>query len=97
MDLAKDIDLAQLATDTDDKLVGLWEKWYATISKTDMTDPQNHFRTGLLRLAYSYGRLIALSFGFQHAFVKRHGDENPFFFRVCYRVCDFAWKAVDFL
>ena len=47
-----------------------------------MTDPQNSFRTGLLRLAYPYARLIALSYGFQHAFGKGHTDENPFLQRV---------------
>jgi hypothetical protein len=73
-----------LATETDDKLVQLGDKWFAKIAKTDMSDAQNRFRTGLLRLAYSYARLIALSFGFQHAFVKNRGDEeNPFFDRVC--------------
>lgn len=48
-----------------------------------MNDQQNCFRTGLLRLAYSYSRLIALSYGFQHAFGKNEGkDENPFLMRV---------------
>jgi hypothetical protein len=47
-----------------------------------MTDPQNSFRTGLLRLAYPYSRLVALSYGFQHAFGKGRNDENPFLLRV---------------
>lgn len=47
-----------------------------------MTDPQNSFRTGLLRLAYPYARLAALSYGFQHAFGKGHTDDNPFLLRV---------------
>jgi len=32
-------------------------------------------------LAYSYARLVALSFGFQHAFGKNNTDENPFLTR----------------
>lgn len=47
-----------------------------------MTDPQNRFRSGLLNLAGSYMRLVALSFGFQHAFGKNNTDENPFLLRV---------------
>jgi hypothetical protein len=47
-----------------------------------MTDPQNRFRSGLLKLAISYARLVALSFGFQHAFGKNNADENPFLMRV---------------
>lgn len=59
------------------------EKWFSRLAKTDMTDPQNCLRTGVLRLAYSYARLVALSFGFQHAFGKNDGtDENPFLLRV---------------
>lgn len=54
----------------------------ARLEKTDQTDPQNRFRSGLLRLAYSYARLVALSFGFQHAFGKNNVDENPFLERV---------------
>ena len=78
----QDVDFEKLATETDDQLVALSEKWFAILATTDMSDPQNRFRTGLLRLAYSYGRLIALSFGFQHHFSKNHTIENPFFLRV---------------
>jgi hypothetical protein len=48
-----------------------------------MNNPQNSFRTGLLKLAFPYARLVALSYGFQHAFGKNHTDENPFLLRVC--------------
>lgn len=51
-----------------------------------MTDPQYSFRTALLHLAHSYARLVALSYGFQHAFGKNDGtDENPFLTRVSVR------------
>jgi hypothetical protein len=77
-------DFEQIASETDDELKQLGDKWFKLLSQTDMTVPQNCFRTDLLRLAYSYARLIALAFGFQHAFGKSHTDENPFLQR-CYR------------
>lgn len=49
------------------------------------TDPDNDagkFRMCLLKLVYSYGRLVVLSYGFQHAFGKNNTDENPFLMRV---------------
>lgn len=48
-----------------------------------MSNVQNRFRVGLLKLAYSYSRLVALSYGFQHAFGKRDAEDNPFLTRVC--------------
>ncbi len=53
--------------------------------KTDRDEPQNRFRIGLLKLGYSYARLVALAFGFQHAFGKGTTDENPFLNRVRHR------------
>ncbi|PPR05790.1 hypothetical protein CVT24_006845 [Panaeolus cyanescens] len=81
--LNKEEDFERIATETDDELKALQDRWFAAIREnTDMSDPQNRFRTGLLRLAYSYSRLIALSYGFQHAFGKNDGiDENPFLMR----------------
>lgn len=82
--LNKEVDFEAIATAADDQIKALGEKWMRTIhEKTDLNDPQNSFRIGLLRLAYSYSRLIALSYGFQHAFGKDGGkDENPFLQRV---------------
>ena len=65
-----------IATETDDELQNLGDRWFAILDKTDQTDPQNRFRTGLLRLAYSYSRLVALSFGFQHAFGKNNTEDH---------------------
>lgn len=79
----QDVDFELLATETDEQLKSLGDEWMARLDQTDQTDPQNRFRTGLLRLAYSYARLVALSFGFQHAFGKNGVDENPFLERVC--------------
>ncbi|KAF8920252.1 hypothetical protein CPB85DRAFT_1429060 [Mucidula mucida] len=75
--LNKDIDVAELATETDEELKCLEAKWMAILDQTDMSDPQNRFRTGLLRLAFSYARLASLSFGFQHAFGKNRNNETP--------------------
>jgi hypothetical protein len=81
--LNKEVDFEKIATETDDELKAHEEKWLAILRETDMTDPQNCFRTGLLRLAHSYARLVALSYGFQHAFGKNADtDENPFLMRV---------------
>jgi len=82
--LNKEVDFEAIATETDDEIKALGEKWMKTLAEnTDLNDPQNSFRIGLLRLAYSYSRLIALSYGFQHAFGKSDGkDENPFLKRV---------------
>ncbi|KAJ7034975.1 hypothetical protein C8F04DRAFT_1346236 [Mycena alexandri] len=76
--LNKNVDFEAIATETDEELKQLMDKWRAILDQTDMTNPQNKFRNGLLKLAYSYARLVALSFGFQHAFGKNHADENPF-------------------
>lgn len=71
-----------LASETDDKIEQLRLGWFSILEKTDIDDPQNCFRIGLLKLGYSYARLVALSFGFQHAFGKSNTDENPFLNRV---------------
>ena len=81
------MDFEKIATETDDELKQLEGKWFAVLEQTDLTDPQNSFRTGLLRLAYSYTRLVVLSYGFQHAFLKGQANENPFLLRVS--VCPF--------
>jgi len=77
-----------MATETDDKLVELQKQWFTVLNTTDQTDPQNVFRSDLLKLAYSYSRLIALSFGFQHAFGKNNTDENPFLMRCLHAASD---------
>lgn len=73
--------IVRLATETDDHLVQLWEYWMSRIKATNRTDIQNQFRIGLLRLAYSYSRLSALSVAFQQSFGRR-SDEAPFLKRV---------------
>ncbi|KAG6918634.1 hypothetical protein DXG01_012753 [Tephrocybe rancida] len=79
--LNKNVGFEKIAAETDDTLKQLATKWNAVLETTDLTDPQTSFRTGLLQLAYPYARLIALSYGFQHAFGKNNTDENPFLTR----------------
>ncbi|KIP11212.1 hypothetical protein PHLGIDRAFT_159580 [Phlebiopsis gigantea 11061_1 CR5-6] len=67
----KNLDIADLASKADDELATTWGRWIALIREnTDVDDRQSTFRTGLLRLAYSYARMTVLSFGFQYAFGK---------------------------
>ncbi|KAH8099947.1 hypothetical protein BXZ70DRAFT_893935 [Cristinia sonorae] len=82
------LNIAQLASETDDKLARLWETWIALIRQhtysNDPNDPQANFRNSLLRLAYSYARLTALSFGFQYDFAK-NPDGREFLLWRCLR------------
>lgn len=78
----QDVDFAGIATETDEELKSLKEKWMTILDQTDQTDPQNRFRTGLLRMAFSYARLVSLSFAFQHTFGRHYDNENPFLLRV---------------
>ncbi|KAH9041647.1 hypothetical protein EDB85DRAFT_2242516 [Lactarius pseudohatsudake] len=93
--LNKEIDLGKLASDTDDKIEQLRLRWFDMLEKTDIDEPQNHFRIGLLKLGYSYARLVALAFGFQHAFGKSNTDENPFLIRCIRAASDVVNAMVD--
>ena len=64
------MDFEGLAIATDEELKRLGDKWFTVLDGLDMSDEQLCFRTGLLRLAYSYARMNVLSFGFQYAFGK---------------------------
>ncbi|KAF8206499.1 hypothetical protein K438DRAFT_1817313 [Mycena galopus ATCC 62051] len=91
--LNKNVDFEMVASNTDEELKQLMDKWRQVLEQTDMTDPQNRFRSGLLTLAYSYARLVVLSFGFQHAFGKHNTDENPFLNR-CVAAASDVVKAI---
>ncbi|KAI0926056.1 hypothetical protein AcV5_008620 [Taiwanofungus camphoratus] len=91
--LNKNIDFSELASEADDQLARLWETWIARIRELHLTDPQSCFRTGLLRLAFSYARLSVLSVGFQRAFSKAGSGELPFLWR-CLRAATDVVKAV---
>ncbi|ESK89022.1 hypothetical protein Moror_13103 [Moniliophthora roreri MCA 2997] len=78
--LNKDLNFEQVAIETDEELQQLEAKWRPILDKNvDQNDSHGAFRVGLLKLAYSYSRLIALSYGFQHAFGKgSNQNEKPF-------------------
>ncbi|THH29923.1 hypothetical protein EUX98_g4273 [Antrodiella citrinella] len=73
--LNENLDIAHVASDTDDALARLWETWTSILTRQNVSkDAQYKFRNGLLRLTYSYARLTTLSFGFQYGFAQRtHG------------------------
>lgn len=69
------VDFEKIACETDDELQTLGNHWFAILAQTDQTDPHNKFRTGLLKIEYSYARLVALALAFQHVFGK-NGNNN---------------------
>ncbi|KZT29605.1 hypothetical protein NEOLEDRAFT_1127315 [Neolentinus lepideus HHB14362 ss-1] len=88
-------DFEAIATHADEQLKSLGEKWFACIEQQDLSDPQIRFRSGLLKLAYGYARLVALSYGFQNSFGKGHTEDNPFLIR-CFRAAsDVVTAMVD--
>lgn len=94
--LNKEVDFEAIATRTDDELQGLEQHWFPILAEKGNGNAQARFRTGLLRLAYSYARLIALSYGFQHAFGKNDGlDENPFLQRCLNAASDVVRAVVN--
>lgn len=94
--LNKEVEFEAIATRTDDELQKLEKHWFSILATRGNGNAQARFRTGLLRLAYSYARLIALSYGFQHAFGKNDGlDENPFLQRCLNAASDVVRAVVD--
>nr|GAT60822.1 predicted protein [Mycena chlorophos] len=93
--LNKNLDFELAASETDEELKLLGDKWQKLVNEEPDDDPQNKFRNGLLKLAYSYARLVALSFGFQHAFGKNNTDENPFLMRCLAAASDTVSAMVE--
>ncbi|KAJ3554389.1 hypothetical protein NM688_g3138 [Phlebia brevispora] len=80
----KHLDMASFAAETDDELTRLWEVWMARIHEhADVDDLRTNFRTGLLRLNYSYARMSVLSFGFQYAFGKQSMAQDLMLLQRC--------------
>ena len=81
----KNLDVAEIASNFDDELGQTWNEWIERVRQhTDPNDRQCRFRTGLLRLAYSYARTTVLSWGFQYAFGKSSlGRDVDLLNRVC--------------
>ncbi|GBE88352.1 hypothetical protein SCP_1301670 [Sparassis crispa] len=92
--LNKKLDFTKIASDFDDHLSRLWETWIARVRECQTDDPQCHFRTGLLKLAYSYARLTVLAVGFQHGKVTS-SNEVPFLWRCLRAATDVVNAVVD--
>lgn len=56
-----------------------------------MLDPQNQFRSLLIKLAYSYARLVVLSFGFRRTFDKDHQTRTHLLERVGRAYINVTW------
>ncbi|PCH42434.1 hypothetical protein WOLCODRAFT_120564 [Wolfiporia cocos MD-104 SS10] len=95
--LNKDVDLAQVAKEYDDRLAHLWETWIPRVRAASRPDDkQAQFRSGLLKLAFSYARLSVLSVGFQHSFGKATPtSEVPFLWRCLRAATDTVRAIVD--
>ncbi|KAF9256333.1 hypothetical protein L218DRAFT_975415 [Marasmius fiardii PR-910] len=98
--LNKNLNFEEVAIATDEELQQLQQKWWLILdANVDQEKPQGAFRVGLLKLAYSYSRLIALSYGFQHAFGKNTGNnqnEKPFLMRCISAAIDVIKAVVEF-
>ncbi|KAF7965459.1 hypothetical protein HWV62_43471 [Athelia sp. TMB] len=86
----QNVNFEKIAFETDEELKTLGSHWFALLDQTDQTDTQNRFRTGLLRIAYSYARLVALSLAFQHAFGKQGSNDKALVKRCLAAASDIA-------
>jgi hypothetical protein len=77
----KSANFTQIASDTDDELARVGAHWFHQLDGIEPKSAMFIFRTGLLKMAFSYARLVALSSGLQHA-KEDHLDENSFLMRV---------------
>ncbi|TDL22812.1 hypothetical protein BD410DRAFT_788152 [Rickenella mellea] len=76
--VSKTHDIVRMVTEMDEKFVALGAVWNDRLEReTDPKDPQNRFRSLLIKLAYSYARLVVLSFGFRRTFDKHHQTRTP--------------------
>ncbi|EIW84080.1 hypothetical protein CONPUDRAFT_99848 [Coniophora puteana RWD-64-598 SS2] len=87
--LNKSANFEQIASQTDDEIQQLLAYWMRRLEQTDQTNLLNSFRTGLLKLGFSYARLVALSTGLQHASSKTSFEDNPFLLR-CYEAAKYV-------
>ncbi|CDO74907.1 hypothetical protein BN946_scf184988.g14 [Trametes cinnabarina] len=81
--LNKNLNITEIASNFDDKLANLGETWLTRIKEANFEGVVCEFRTSLLKLAYSYGRMTVLSFAFQHTFGREtsQGFSDTFFWR----------------
>lgn len=98
--LNKKLNFEEVAVTTDEELQRLQQKWWPILdANVDQNNHQGLFRVGLLKMAYSYSRLLALSYGFQHAVGKNIGNnqnEKPFLMRCISAATDIIKSVVEF-
>lgn len=85
--LNKSANFTQIASETDDELARVGAHWFNQLDGIEPKSPMFIFRTGLLKMAFSYSRLVVLSSGLQHA-KEDHLDENSFLMRCFTRASD---------
>lgn len=85
--LNKSANFTQIASETDDELARVGVHWFHQLDRIEPKSAMFIFRTGLLKMAFSYARLIALSSGLQHA-KEDCLDENSFLMRCFERASD---------
>ncbi|KAF9223844.1 hypothetical protein BS17DRAFT_121764 [Gyrodon lividus] len=79
--LNKAANFTQIASETDDALRQLGERWFRRLDEFEEEKTEvAAFRTELLKMAYAYSRLVALSTGLKHA-KEDQLDENSFLMR----------------
>jgi len=85
--LNKSANFTQIASETDDELARVGAHWFNQLDAIEPKSAMFIFRTGLLKMVFSYTRLVALSSGLQHA-KENHLDENSFLMRCFTRASD---------
>lgn len=85
--LNKSTNFTQIASETDDELASVGAHWFHQLDSIEPKSAMFIFRTGLLKMVFSYARLVVLSSGLQHA-KEDHLDENSFLMRCFTRASD---------
>ncbi|KAG1779202.1 hypothetical protein EV702DRAFT_126760 [Suillus placidus] len=85
--LNKSANFTQIASETDDELARVGAHWFHQLDGIEPKSAMFIFRTGLLKMVFSYARLVVLSSGLQHA-KEDHLDENSFLMRCFTRASD---------
>ncbi|KAL4064986.1 hypothetical protein V8B97DRAFT_2105687 [Scleroderma yunnanense] len=87
MGLNKSLNFTKIASETDDALRSLGERWFHRLDEFDRESQESVFRSELLKMAFAYQRLVALSAGLKYA---KTGElaESAFLERCLEAACD---------
>lgn len=61
------INFTQIASETDDALRSLGDRWFPRLEEFDRESQESVFRSELLKMSFAYQRLVALSAGLKYA------------------------------